>query len=314
LQGKLSLNVIPVRLTTIIAAAQETVRLAAEAKNIQIQTFFASNIGQVLGDSGRLQQILWNLLSNAVKFTPTGGKVEVRLTQINHHAQIQVSDTGKGINSDFLPHVFDHFRQEDGATTRKFGGLGLGLAIVRQLVELHGGTVFVNSSGEGQGATFTVRLPLLNETIESSNDTEDSLSLLPIESSSLARLKVIIVDDEPDSRNFITFVLKQAGAEVIALSSAIDALESIPKNQPDLLISDIGMPEMDGYMLIEQIRTQLPPQYRQLCAIALTAYAGEINERQVLAAGFQQHLTKPVEPKELIATVVRLIRDREGGR
>jgi PAS domain S-box-containing protein len=309
LQGKLSLNVIPVRLTTIIAAAQETVRLAAEAKNIQIQTFLASNIGQVLGDAGRLQQILWNLLSNAVKFTPTGGRVEVRLTQINHHAQIQVSDTGKGINSDFLPHVFDHFRQEDGATTRKFGGLGLGLAIVRQLVELHGGTVFVNSSGEGQGATFTVRLPLLNEAIESVKDSENSLSLLPIESSSLAGLKIIVVDDEPDSRNFITFVLKQAGAEVIALSSAIDVLESIPKNQPDLLISDIGMPEMDGYMLIEQIRTQLPPQYRQLCAIALTAYAGEVNERQVLAAGFQQHLTKPVEPKELIATVTRLVRD-----
>jgi PAS domain S-box-containing protein len=311
LQGKLSLNVIPVTLKTIIGAAQETVKLAAEAKNIQIQTVLAPNIGQVLGDTGRLQQILWNLLSNAVKFTPVGGRVEVRLMQINHDAQIQISDTGKGINPDFLPHVFEHFRQEDGATTRKFGGLGLGLAIVRQLVELHGGTVFVNSPGEGQGATFTVRLPLLKPATLEANDTNSSLSPLPVESLSLAGLRIIVVDDEPDSQNFIAFVLQQEGAEVIALSSAIDALKSIQQSQPDLLISDIGMPGMDGYMLIEQIRNQLPPQYRKLLAIALTAYAGEINEHQVLAAGYQKHLAKPVEPKDLVAAVIRLVSDAQ---
>ncbi len=310
LQGKLSLNVIPVTLETIIGAAQETVRLAAEAKNIQIQTVFAADVGEVLGDTGRLQQILWNLLSNAVKFTPIGGRVEVQLTQINHHVQIQVSDTGKGINPDFLPHVFEHFRQEDGATTRKFGGLGLGLAIVRQLVELHGGKVFATSAGEGQGATFTVRLPLLAPASELANTTNSTLSPLTVEPLSLAGLKIIVVDDEPDSRNFIAFVLKQEGAEVITLSSAIDTLESIQQNQPDLLISDIGMPEMDGYMLIEQIRNQLPSQYQGLLAIALTAYAGEVNERQVLAAGYQKHLPKPVEPKDLVAAVIRLVRDR----
>jgi PAS domain S-box-containing protein len=314
LQGKLSLNMIPVTLSIIIRAAQETVRLAAEAKNIQIQTVLAPSIGKVLGDTGRLQQILWNLLSNAVKFTPVGGRVEIRLMEINHDAQIQISDTGKGINPDFLPHVFEHFRQEDGATTRKFGGLGLGLAIVRQLVELHGGTVFVNSPGEGQGATFTVRLPLLKEASLEANDSDAILSPLPVEPLSLAGLRIMVVDDEPDSRNFIAFVLQQEGAEVIALSSAIDALESIQQNQPDLLISDIGMPEMDGYMLIGQIRNQLPPQYRKLLAIALTAYAGEVNEHQVLAAGYQKHLAKPVEPKDLVAAVIRLVGDREACR
>ncbi len=307
LQGKLSLYVIPVRLTTIIEAAQETVRLAAEAKNISIHTILAADVGQVLGDTGRLQQILWNLLSNAVKFTPIGGRVEIRLTQSNHYAQIQISDTGKGINPDFLPYVFEHFRQEDGATTRKFGGLGLGLAIVRQLVELHGGTVFVNSPGEGQGATFTVRLPLLGEDTLEANDSDGILSPLPVESLSLDGLRIIVVDDEPDSRNFIAFVLEQEGAEVIALSSAIDALESIQQNQPDLLISDIGMPEMDGYMLIRQIRNQLPPQYQKLLAIALTAYAGDVNEHQVLAAGYQKHLSKPIEPKDLVATIFNLV-------
>ncbi|PAX51305.1 PAS domain-containing hybrid sensor histidine kinase/response regulator [Brunnivagina elsteri] len=311
LQGKLSLSVIPVTLTTIIGAALDTVRLAAEAKNIQIHTVFALSIGQVLGDTGRLQQILWNLLSNAVKFTPVGGRVEVRLTQINHYAQIQISDTGKGIHPDFLPHVFEHFRQEDGATTRKFGGLGLGLAIVRQLVEMHGGRVFVNSPGEGEGATFSVRLPLLKPAILEANNSDATLSPLPIESLSLAELRIIVVDDEPDSRNFIAFVLQEEGAEVIALSSAMDALESIQQNQPDLLISDIGMPGMDGYMLIEQIRNQLPSQCQGLIAIALTAYAGEVNEHKVLAAGFQKHLAKPIEPKDLVAAVISLVINRD---
>ncbi len=304
LRGKLTLNVASVTLATTILAALETVQLAAEAKGIEIQTFLDPNVGQVSGDTGRLQQIVWNLLSNAVKFTSQGGRVEVRLTQIATIAQIQVIDTGKGISSEFLPHVFEHFRQEDGATTRKFGGLGLGLAIVRQLVELHGGTVAAESAGEGKGATFTVRLPLLKQVGEPVNNYNDTLP--PMESKPLAGLRIIVVDDEPDSRDFIAFVLQQAGADIRPMPSAIEALKAIQQVQPHLIVSDIGMPEMDGYMMIEQIR-KLPSQCRHVLAIALTAYAGEVNERQVLQAGFQKHLAKPVDPNELVAAVTRLV-------
>ncbi|MEG3894643.1 PAS domain-containing protein [Microcoleus sp. SVA1_B6] len=310
LQGKLRLNVAPVNLATIIPSAVETVQLAAQAKKIQIQTILSRDVGQVVGDTSRLQQIVWNLLSNAVKFTPEGGRVEVRLGQIEGIAQIQVTDTGKGIIADFLPYVFDHFRQEDGATTRKFGGLGLGLAIVRQLIELHGGTVFAESAGEGKGATFTVRLPLLNDDSRRQEEEERHSAVSPALSSlPLAGLRILVVDDEPDSRDFVAFVLEEAGAEVISLSSGAEALQSIEQTAPDLLVSDIGMPQMDGYMLIHRIRTQLAPQFRQLLAIALTAYAGEGNQRQVLAAGFDKHLTKPIDPTELVATVARSVFD-----
>ncbi|MEG4321506.1 MULTISPECIES: PAS domain-containing protein [unclassified Microcoleus] len=307
LQGKLRLNVAPVKIATIILSALETVQLAAEAKKIQIQTILNPDIGLVVGDTGRLQQIVCNLLSNAVKFTPEGGRVEVKLAQIAREVQIQVSDTGKGIIPDFLPYVFEHFRQEDGATTRKFGGLGLGLAIVRQLIELHGGRVFAESPGEGQGATFTVRLPLLNDDSRTQEETAvNSSESADLSSWPLAGLRILVVDDEPDSRDFVAFVLEDAGAEVISLSSAAEALLSIVQTAPDLLVSDIGMPEMDGYMLIRHIRTQLPPEYRGLAAIALTAYAGEANERQVLQAGFQKHLSKPIDPSELVATLTLL--------
>ncbi|MEG4631930.1 PAS domain-containing protein [Microcoleus sp. AR_TQ3_B6] len=319
LQGKLRLNVAPVNLATIIPSAVETVQLAAQAKKIQIKTILSPDVGQVVGDTSRLQQIVWNLLSNAVKFTPEGGRVEVRLGQIEHQAQIQVTDTGKGILPDFLLYVFDHFRQEDGATTRKFGGLGLGLAIVRQLIELHGGTVFAESPGVGQGATFTVRLPLLNDDSRRQEEEERHGAVSPeISPRPLAGLRILVVDDELDSRDFVAFVLEEAGAEVISLSSAAEALESIEQTAPDLLVSDIGMPQMDGYMLINRIRTQLAPEYRQLLAIALTAYAGEGNERQVLQAGFDKHLAKPIDPTLLVATVARLSvesdRARHSGR
>lgn len=315
LQGKLRLNVAPVNVATIILSALETVQLSAEAKKIQIKTILNPDVGQVVGDTGRLQQIVWNLLSNAVKFTPEGGGVEVRLTQIDRQVQIQVIDTGKGILPDFLPYVFEHFRQEDGATTRKFGGLGLGLAIVRQLIELHGGTVFAESPGEGQGATLTVRLPLLNDDSSRQEEAAVNSSLSPDMSSlPLARLRILVVDDEPDSRDFVAFVLQESGAEVISLSSAAEALESIAQTAPDLIVSDIGMPDMDGYMLIQHIRTQLGSEDRGLVAIALTAYAGEANERQVLQAGFDQHLSKPIDPTELIATVARLMGDRAKDR
>ncbi|MEG4805623.1 PAS domain-containing protein [Microcoleus sp. ARI1-B5] len=311
LQGKLRLNVAPVNVATIILSALDTVQLAAEAKKIQIETILNPDVDLVLGDTGRLQQIVWNLLSNAVKFTPEGGRVEVRLTQIEHQVQIQVTDTGKGIVPDFLPYVFEHFRQEDGATTRKFGGLGLGLAIVRQLIELHGGTVFAESPGENLGATFTVRLPLLNDDSRRQEEAAvNSSESADISSLPLAGLRILVVDDEADSRDFVAFVLGEAGAEVISLSSAAEALESIAQTAPDLLVSDIGMPEMDGYMLIRHIRTQLPPEYRGLVAIAVTAYAGEANERQVLQAGFDKHLSKPIDPTQLVATVARAIGPR----
>jgi PAS domain S-box-containing protein len=305
LRGKLVLNVSEVALVPMIRAALETVQLAAEAKDIHVLTTFELAEGRVSGDAGRLQQIIWNLLSNAVKFTPVAGRIEVRLTQVDRFAQIQIIDTGKGISADFLPHVFEHFRQEDGATTRKFGGLGLGLAIVRQLVELHGGTVTAASDGEDRGATFTVRLPLLLKPspLTQQNDTvSDSFPETP-----LAGLKVMVVDDDADSRSFVTFVLEQAGANVMALTSAPEVLQSIQQDQPDLLVSDVGMPEMDGCMLIRAIRAEAPSGLQELAAIALTAYAGEANEQQVLQAGFQKHLTKPIEPIELIAVIRQLV-------
>lgn len=305
LQGKLKLNPVPIDLAVIIRAALETVRLAAEAKSIQIQTHLDLEMGQVLGDSARLQQVVWNLLTNAIKFTPEGGQVEIELQQFGTHAQMQVRDTGKGIHPEFLPYVFEYFRQEDGATTRKFGGLGLGLAIVRQLVELHGGTVRVESAGEDQGATFMVQLPLLKQSMQLDSNPDDAR--LIEDEASLSGLKIVVVDDEPDSRDFVAFVLEQAGAEIVALSSASEVLRSILHIQPDLLVSDIGMPGIDGYMLIESIRTQLPAPASQVCAIALTAYAGEANERQVLNAGFQRHLSKPIDPAELLATVSQLV-------
>ncbi|MGC1395591.1 MAG: ATP-binding protein, partial [Coleofasciculaceae cyanobacterium] len=297
LQGKFSLNKSPVKLERIIAAALETVQLAALAKAIQIETILEP-VGQVSGDAARLQQIAWNLLSNAVKFTPKGGRVEVKLVKVEDYAQITVSDTGKGISPDFLEYVFERFRQEDSATTRKFGGLGLGLAIVRQLAELHGGTVWAESAGEGLGAAFTVRLPLLNEKSRTSQDKFVKKSFSP---DSLAGFKIIVVDDEADSRNFVAFVLEQAGAQVIALSSGLEALQVMQNSQYNLLVSDIGMPEMDGYMLLKQAR--LSQANKQIPAIALTAYAGEYDQKQAILAGFQEHLSKPVDPEKLVQVI-----------
>ncbi|WP_348245253.1 ATP-binding protein [Leptolyngbya sp. DQ-M1] len=302
LQGKLSLTINPVNLASTIQAAIETVRLAAEAKSIAIETSLDPEIGLVLGDSTRLQQIVWNLLSNAVKFTPTGGQVTVQLEQVEDQAQITVCDTGKGISPDFLPYVFDHFRQADSATTRKFGGLGLGLAIVRHLVELHGGTIQADSAGEGLGATFIVNLPLMpiQPTIEQNSQVlQQSLDLTGVQ--------ILVVDDETDTRDFVAFALEQAGATVIAVSSAIEAIAVLTDFKPNVLVSDIGMPDMDGYMLMRQIRALPPEQGGQVKAIALTAYAGELDQRRALSVGFQQHVSKPVEPEALIRTIVILL-------
>ncbi|MEX0272182.1 ATP-binding protein [Leptolyngbyaceae cyanobacterium UHCC 1019] len=300
LRGKLSLNTLPVDLSAVISAALETVYLAAEAKSLQIQVAISPDVGAVLGDAGRLQQVVWNLLSNAVKFTQSGGQVTIALTQTATDAQIAVSDTGKGIKPEFLPYVFEHFRQEDGATTRKFGGLGLGLAIARQIVEMHGGQIFVDSPGDGQGTTFTVQLPLASHPNELPSAKASSPAM-----SDLNGIRILVVDDETDSREVVTFVLEQAGAIVTSISSGIEALqafeESIEKSIPDLIVSDIGMPEMDGYMLLQHIRAIEQGTY--IPAIALTAYAGEYEQKRAIAAGFQQHISKPVDPETLVSAL-----------
>ncbi|MBD2531513.1 response regulator [Nostoc flagelliforme FACHB-838] len=309
LQGKLSLNMIPVDLVSAIQAAMETVHLAAEAKTIEIETMLDPTTGKVLGDSARLQQVLWNLLSNAVKFTPTGGKVNVRLECIDSQAQITVSDTGKGIHPDFLPYMFDYFRQADSTTTRKFGGLGLGLAIARHLIEMHGGTIWAESLGEEQGAIFTVRLPLIKDSAKIPDEINPDSSAAVFASSPLMGLQVLIVDDNADSRDFFSFVLEQFGAIVTAVASGDEALKALTQSKPDILLSDIGMPEMNGYMLMEQVRTlEAKIGRKQIPAIALTAYAGEINQQYALKAGFQQHIVKPVAPEELLIAISNLVK------
>ncbi|HEY9883573.1 MAG TPA: PAS domain S-box protein, partial [Thermosynechococcaceae cyanobacterium] len=311
MQGKISLDAVPVALSPIIQAAIETVRLAAEAKAIQVQIALSPDVKPVSGDPNRLQQIVWNLLSNAVKFTPPHGRVAIRLEQLESQAQITIADTGKGIPPDFLPHVFDYFRQAEAATTRKFGGLGLGLAIVRRFVELHGGTVEVDSPGEGLGATFRVRLPSLETDSGSTLAEANVASYTTFHDLPLQHVRILVVDDDADARTFITFLLEQYGATVNAVTSANEALTALSQFQPNVLLSDIGMPLTDGYMLLQQIRTLPPEQGGQVPAIALTAYAGDINYQQAIAAGFQEHLSKPVEADTLVATIVRLLQDNQ---
>lgn len=302
LQGKLNLIKAPVDLVQTIEAALETVRLAAEAKHIQIETHLATRGNFVGGDSGRLQQVMWNLLSNAVKFTPERGKIAIYLNYVNLKAQIIVKDTGSGISPEFLPYVFEYFRQADSSITRNFGGLGLGLAIARQITELHGGTIQAESPGEGQGATFTVMLPLMATTLETSEQTFSANNTFDLQT-----LKVLVVDDEQDNLDLIAFILEDAGATVTAVNSAREALAVLGEFNPDVLVSDIGMPEMNGYELVKQVQASLLPG-ESIPAIALTAYAGEADQQQAIAAGFQIHLSKPVEPNELIKTISELVR------
>jgi PAS domain S-box-containing protein len=297
MQGKLSLNLTSVNLVAPIAAALETVRLAADAKSIQIETHLDGTVASVMGDSGRLQQVIWNLLSNAIKFTPAGGQISVTLEQVSRDAQITISDNGQGIRQDFLPFVFDRFRQEDSSITREFGGLGLGLALARQLLEAHGGTITAASAGEGQGATFTIRLPLI-----SSPPTAPAVSPADLKLD-LHGVRALVVEDEPSTLQFITFVLEQEGASVASANSASDALEQLRRSPFDVLISDIGMQDMDGYSLLRQIRSLPPAHNRDIKAIALTAYVSETNRQQAIAAGYQQHLGKPIEPEALITTI-----------
>lgn len=307
LRGKLKLNICVVDLRNTIKAGLETVRLAAEAKSIQVHTVLSNEPIQVMGDGDRLQQVIWNLVSNAVKFTPPEGLVEVRLEQVGRDAKIQVIDTGKGITPEFLPHVFEYFRQADAKTTRVFGGLGLGLAIVHHLVELHGGTVQADSAGEDQGATFTVTLPLHKNTEYSQMSPKSAVEELANQDSLLAGVRILLVDDQADVREFFSFALEQCGATVTAVESALEALEAIARSKPDVLLSDIGMPQIDGYMLLRQIRKWSPEQGGQIPAIALTAYAGEIDQNQAIAAGFQKHIAKPADAVELAQAIAQLL-------
>jgi PAS domain S-box-containing protein len=308
LQGKLTLEITKTNLVSTILAALDTMRLALETKSIEVKTIFPENVSIILGDSTRLQQVVWNLLSNAVKFTPKGGRVEVRLEEVDGYAQIIVSDTGKGIELEFLPYVFDSFQQADSSSVRKFGGLGLGLAIVRHIVEMHGGTVKAESLGEGQGATFTVSLPLAEDDSSNMPDSANTPTQVQVNSLCLAGVKILIVEDDADSRDFLSFILEQEGAEAIAVPSACAALQVLTQTQPHILVSDISMPDMDGYMLITQVRSWSREAGGEIPAIAVTANARDDDKHKAIASGYQMHLSKPLNPEQLIAAVMQLVR------
>ncbi len=312
LQGKLSLSAQPVDLGYVIRTAMETVQLSATAKYIHLHMALDTSVGTVSGDANRLQQVIWNLLSNAVKFTPQGGRITIQLERVGAEAQVSISDTGKGIHPDFLPHVFDHFRQEDASITRKFGGLGLGLAIVHRLVELHGGTIRADSAGEGQGATFVFRLPLLPTPVLQTLLPEllEPLDLETVPDAaalSLQNRRILVVDDDDSSREYVTAALETYGASVRAAASGHEALALLIESPPDVLVSDVGMPEMDGYALIRRIRALPADQGGKTPAIALTAYAAKRDYQQAMSAGFQRHIAKPVETDALIEIICFLL-------
>lgn len=304
LRGKLSLKSSAVNLETVVQAALETVQLPANAKSIQVETQFLAPSIEVLGDPNRLQQVVWNLLSNAVKFTPNEGRIAIRLRQVGRDVELQVEDSGKGIQPDFLPYVFDYFRQADGSSTRQFGGLGLGLAIARHIVELHGGSIAAASPGENQGAIFTVHLPVLQKPLPSVQKP------LNLNSPDLSGVRVLVVDDEPDMRGLLAAILEESGAIVQLAASAPEALDALSQGVPDLVLSDIGMPGMDGHMLLQQIRSRPPQQGGNVRAIALTAYASEFDRQNALEAGFQLHVPKPVEPEALVVAIATVLQTR----
>ena len=299
--GKLRLEMGPVAPVTVVESAVEAVQALADAKSISLKVMLDPSAGPVRGDPDRLQQVIWNLLANAIKFTPSRGRVDVRLERFNNHTRLVVRDTGRGINPDLLPHIFDRFRQDEQAP--RYGGLGLGLAIVRHIVDLHGGTVKAESEGEGRGATFTVELPLPSEQVASS--PEPAVVYRRAEGPSrlvnLSGRRILVVDDEADARELLTTILGRAGADVAAAASADEALTTLPRWRPDVLVSDIGMPGDDGYALIRKIRALPPDEGGNVRALALTAYARSEDRIRALEAGFQTHVSKPVDPLELTA-------------
>ena len=314
ISGKLRLETQPVDLTTVINAAVDTVRSAADAKEIRLEAVLAYGAGLVLGDPVRLQQVVWNLLTNAIKFTPKGGQARAQLQRIDSYFELTVSDTGPGIDEAFLPYVFDRFRQADSTAARRHGGLGLGLAIVRHLVELHGGTVKVDNRAEGHGAVFTVVLPVMvlrkptgPLAMESERAYSNVSETAPIYSpQALEGLRVMVVDDEADARELLREMLEQYGAEVKTSSSSGEALEMLKQYKPDVLVSDIGMPGEDGYELIKKVRALEPERGGRVPAVALTAYARAEDRIRALTAGYNMHVPKPVEPTELLIVIARL--------
>ena len=310
ISGKLRLEVINVKPIFFVEAALETVRPAADAKNIALEIVEDAVVSHISGDPGRLQQVMWNLLSNAIKFTPNGGKVSVELKRTNGYVEIKVKDTGIGINSEFLPHVFDRFRQADASSIRKFGGLGLGLAIVRHITEMHGGSVSVESAGENLGSTFTVSLPVITASEDGKNiefdESADSSVYKTEPELSLDGLLILIVDDEEDTRQLLVQALTYFGATVVTARSAAEGFNELVDKKPDVLVSDIGMPDEDGYSLIRKVRSLDDERLRNTTAIALTAFTRAQDRMRALAAGFHNHVAKPVEPDELATVIASL--------
>jgi signal transduction histidine kinase/ActR/RegA family two-component response regulator len=311
ISGRIRLDVQRVDLTHVIESALDTIKPAADAREIRIVKVLDPSAATISGDPARLQQVFWNLLSNAIKFTPRGGRIQVVLERVNSHIEISVIDTGEGISAEFLPHVFDRFRQADPSTTRRHGGLGLGLAIVKQLVELHGGSIVAKSGGLAQGATFTVSLPvtvLQLEALEPHRRHPRTIGAPPCADghAMLKGVKVLVVDDEPDARALVKRLLEECQATVITAASAAEAIEAYRNEAPTVLISDIGMPQEDGYGLIRRIRALDNTRGKITPALALTAYARSEDRMAAIRSGYQMHIAKPVEPAELTTVVAAL--------
>ncbi|HLM61055.1 MAG TPA: ATP-binding protein, partial [Pyrinomonadaceae bacterium] len=309
ISGKLRLEVMTIKPINVVESALETVRPAAEAKGIKIEIKGEGDISHISGDPNRLQQVIWNLLSNAIKFTPPEGEVKLEIDREEDFVEIRVKDTGVGIKEEFLPHVFDRFRQADASSIRKFGGLGLGLAIVRHITEMHGGTVHVHSAGENKGSTFVVRLPLIIQSKEQEEAMELRRSAQTLETDSklsLDGMLILVVDDEEDTRQLLVQSLTFYGATVITAESAAEAFEALQDKNPDLMVSDIGMPDEDGYSLIRRIRALSNKQQRDTPAVALTAFTRAQDRMRALTSGYQNHVAKPVEPDELATVIASL--------
>jgi CheY-like chemotaxis protein len=303
--GKLSLDVRPLDIASVTRAAINVVQPAADAKGITLDYSAQPGLGAISADSARLQQIIWNLLSNAVKFTPRGGKIFIRLEQDKSNARVTVRDTGQGIDPEFLPRVFDRFRQADSSTTRSFGGLGLGLAIVRHLVELHGGTVSAHSDGINRGAAFSATFPLIGgraEPLAALHAGENNT----LESNSLDGLRVLLVDDEPEARQIISTVVTRTGAQIETCTCASEALAKLMEWKPDVILSDIAMPGEDGYSFINKVRSLPREKGGETPAAALTAYARDVDRNQALAAGYQMHIAKPIGADQLVTLIAKL--------
>ncbi len=309
--GKLQIDRASVDLSKVIDAAFDAVRPSAEAKAIRFENSIGPSLSLVIGDHNRLQQVFWNLFNNAVKFTPRGGEVKVSATLNDSRVRVSVTDTGIGINPDFVPFIFDRFRQADGSTTREHGGLGLGLAIVRHLMELHQGTVEVESSGKNLGATFTIVLPIAANDVAARNGEtllHESAEILPFSPPELLHgLRVLVVDDEPDARDLLTTILTRCGSDVRCSDSAADAMQVFSEWNPDVLVSDIGMPNEDGYSLIKRLRQLNTTRARRIPAVALTAYATDEDRLQALSAGFQVHVAKPIEPENFVSSIASVL-------